>query len=30
MADHSKKVNKLFLNCAINPNFEKASWPCPK
>ena len=32
MADHSKKVNKLFLNCAINPNYNdpQASWTCPK
>ena len=32
MADHSKKVNKLFLNCALNPNYDdpEASWTCPK
>ena len=32
MADHSKKVNKLFLNCAINSNYDdpQASWTCPK
>ena len=32
LSETSKRANKLFLNCAINPNYDdpEASWTCPK